>query len=623
MIAILPRRLFATAGNCNARSLARIAKNYRPRYVHYIGLLLLVCWGQAIASSENSDETILNQIIETHWQWTLAQYPEMRLDYGDRSGNRLWTDMSPEAFTARYRQAGQFVQQLEQIEPATLSSLSRVNRSMLLRLLRDKQTEYEDGMHLIALDMRSGPQHRHSMIERLPMATLQDHEDWLVRLSTMPEQLMQYRQLLEQGIAENRVQAQIVMSRVPGQIENLLAGTATESPFYKAFQNLPPELSSVDKVRLQQKAEQIISEQINPALSSLLQFLQADYLPAARPPGIGALPGGKQLYARLAAHYTTTDLTPDEIHEIGLREVERIRKEMQSVIAEVGFEGDLRAFNEFLRTDPQFYYDRAEALLEGYQAVSKRLDPALVKLFGKLPRAPYGVRPIPEEEAPDTTTAYYMPPAADGSRPGWYYVNLYRPSMRPKFEMEVLSVHESVPGHHLQIALAQEMTNLPDFRRNSGFTAFIEGWGLYSERLGYEMGLYTDPYSRYGQLVYDMWRAVRLVVDTGMHYFGWSRQRAIDYFLDNAAKTETDIINEIDRYIGWPGQALAYKIGQLKMLELRQEAEIALGGDFDIRAFHDALLGAGATPLDVLEARMDQWLEQQLSEVQPQPVLTH
>lgn len=622
MIAISLRRLFATTGNGNARSLTRIAKNCGSRHVHCIGLLLLVCWGQAIASSENSDETILNQIIETHWQWTLTQYPEMRLDYGDRSGNRLWTDMSPEAFTARYRQAGQFVQQLEQIEPATLSSLSRVNRSMLLRLLRDKQTEYEDGMHLIALDMRSGPQHRHSMIERLPMATLQDHEDWLVRLSTMPEQLMQYRQLLEQGIAENRVQAQIVMSRVPGQIENLLAGTATDSPFYKAFQNLPPGLSSADKVRLQQKAAQIISEQINPALSSLLQFLQADYLPAARPPGIGALPGGKQLYARLAAHYTTTDLTPDEIHEIGLREVERIRKEMQSVIAEVGFEGDLRAFNEFLRTDPQFYYDRAEALLEGYQAVSKRLDPALVKLFGKLPRAPYGVRPIPEEEAPDTTTAYYMPPAADGSRPGWYYVNLYRPSMRPKFEMEVLSVHESVPGHHLQIALAQEMTNLPEFRRNSGFTAFIEGWGLYSERLGYEMGLYTDPYSRYGQLVYDMWRAVRLVVDTGMHYFGWSRQRAIDYFLDNAAKTETDIINEIDRYIGWPGQALAYKIGQLKMLELRQEAEIALGGGFDIRAFHDALLGAGATPLDVLEARMDQWLEQQLSEVQPQPVLT-
>ena len=286
---------------------------------------------------------------------------------------------------------------------------------------------------------------------------------------------------------------------------------------------------------------------------------------------------------------------------------------MKTVINTVGFDGDIAAFNEFLRTDPQFYYETPEALLEGYQAVSKRLDPGLVNLFGKLPRAPYGVRPIPDEEAPDTTTAYYMRPAIDGSRPGWYYVNLYQPEVRPKFEMEVLSVHESVPGHHLQIALAQELTGLPEFRRNGGFTAFIEGWGLYSERLGYDMGLYTDPYSRYGQLVYDMWRAVRLVVDTGIHYFGWSRQRAIDYFLDNAAKSEADIINEIDRYIGWPGQALAYKIGQLKMMELRSKAEAALGDRFDIRSFHDHMLGAGALPLDILEARMDGWLAAQLA----------
>jgi uncharacterized protein (DUF885 family) len=462
--------------------------------------------------------------------------------------------------------------------------------------------------------MRSGPQHRHSMIERLPMETLEDYEDWLARLSTLPEQLGQYRQLLEQGINADRVQAQIVMSRVPGQIDNLLQVKATDSPFYKAFQQIPPALGAEQKARLQRQAEATISEDINPALAALLQFLQEDYLPVARSPGIGALPGGKGLYARLARHYTTTDLTPEEIHEIGLREVARIREEMHAVIEAVGFKGDLAAFNEYLRTDPRFYYDNAEALLEGYQAIAKRLDPALVKLFGKLPRAPYGVRPIPREEAPDTTTAYYMRPAADGSRPGWYYVNLYQPEVRPKFEMEVLSVHESVPGHHLQIALAQELSELPEFRRNSGFTAFIEGWGLYSERLGYDMGLYADPYSRYGQLVYDMWRAVRLVVDTGIHYFGWSRQRAIDYFLDNAAKTEADIINEIDRYIGWPGQALAYKIGQLKMLGLRQEAEAALGAAFDIRAFHDELLGAGATPLDVLETRMDLWLENQLTE---------
>ena len=561
----------------------------------------------------NASDDTLNAVIDQHWQWTLEQYPEIRLEYGDRSGNSQWTDRSPDAFQQRYQDEQEFIQQLEQIEPATLSAEARTNRAMLLRQLRDNTSEYEDGLHLIALDMRSGPQHRHSMIETLPMQTLQDLEDWLARLRDMPAQLAQYQALLSAGIEKNRTQAQIVMERVPAQIRGLLEGDAQDSPFFKAFEELPTDISSADQARLRSEASSIIKDEINPAFEALLGFLEEAYLPAARAPGIGSLPGGKQVYTRLAQHFTTTDLTPDEIHEIGLAEVARIRGEMEAVISEVKFDGDIAAFNTFLRTDPQFYYDTPEALLEGYQAVSKRLDPGLVKLFGKLPRAPYGVRPIPEEEAPDTTTAYYMRPAADGSRPGWYYVNLYQPEVRPKFEMEVLSVHESVPGHHLQIALAQELTGLPEFRRNGGFTAFIEGWGLYSERLGYDMGLYQDPYSRYGQLVYDMWRAVRLVVDTGIHYFGWDRQKAIDYFLDNAAKTETDIVNEIDRYIGWPGQALAYKMGQMKMLELRREAETALGEAFDIRAFHDHLLGAGAIPLDVLESRMDEWLAARLA----------
>ena len=521
--------------------------------------------------------------------------------------------MSLDAFQKRYEDEGRFVQRLEQIEPATLSADAQVNRAMLLRQLRDNLTEYEDGLYLIALDMRSGPQHRHSMIDTLPMESAQDHEDWLNRLRGLPEQLAQYQALLSEGISRDRTQAQIVMSRVPSQIANLITDQANESPFYRAFAAMPEDIDPDTRAWLQSAAATIIEDQVNPALQALLAFLESDYLPAARPPGIGALPGGKQVYSRLAQHFTTTDLTPDEIHEIGLREVARIRGEMETVIGTVGFEGDIAAFNAFLRTDPQFYYETPEALLEGYQAVSKRLDPGLVNLFGKLPRAPYGVRPIPDEEAPDTTTAYYMRPAIDGSRPGWYYVNLYQPEVRPKFEMEVLSVHESVPGHHLQIALAQELTGLPEFRRNGGFTAFIEGWGLYSERLGYDMGLYEDPYSRYGQLVYDMWRAVRLVVDTGIHYFGWSRQKAIDYFIINAAKSEADIINEIDRYIGWPGQALAYKIGQMKMLELRGEAETALGEDFDIRSFHDHMLGAGALPLDILERRMDAWLTAQVA----------
>ena len=561
-----------------------------------------------MAISSRADDTALEGVIDRHWQWVLEQYPERRLEYGDRSGNALWTDRSLEAFRSRYEDEGRFVSELERIEPATLSADGRVNRAMLLRQLRDNRSEFEDGLHLIALDMRSGPQHWHSMVEYLPMETEQDLLDWLTRLRALPEQLAQYQALLSEGLDKGRTQAQIVMSRVPAQIRTLLDGDASDSPFFRAFVALPEHLEASQQDAFQAEARRVITEEINPAFAELLAFLEDRYLPVARKPGIGSLPGGKQVYARLAQHFTTTNMTPDEIHEIGLREVARIRGEMEAVIAEVGFEGDITAFNTFLRTDPQFYYDSPEALLEGYQAVSKRLDPGLVKLFGKLPRAPYGVRPIPDEEAPDTTTAYYMRPAIDGSRPGWYYVNLHQPEVRPKFEMEVLSVHESVPGHHLQIALAQELTGLPEFRRNGGFTAFIEGWGLYSERLGYDMGLYTDPYSRYGQLVYDMWRAVRLVVDTGMHYFGWDRQRAIDYFLGNAAKTEADIVNEIDRYIGWPGQALAYKIGQLKMLELRGEAEVALGDQFDIRAFHDEMLGAGALPLDLLEERMDAWL---------------
>ena len=567
-----------------------------------------------MAVSAHADDSSLEGVIDRHWQWVLEQYPERRLEYGDRSGNALWTDRNPEAFRSRYDDEGRFVSELERIEPATLSADGRVNRGMLLRQLRDNRSEFEDGLHLIALDMRSGPQHWHSMVEYLPMDTEQDLLDWLTRLRALPEQLAQYQALLTEGLDKGRTQAQIVMSRVPAQIQTLLEGNASDSPFFRAFLTLPEHLDASQQNALQDEARRVITEEINPAFAELLAFLEERYLPGAREPGIGSLPGGKQVYARLAQHFTTTHLTPDEIHEIGLREVTRIRGEMEAVIAEVGFEGDITAFNTFLRTDPQFYYDSPEALLEGYQAVSKRLDPGLVKLFGKLPRAPYGVRPIPDEEAPDTTTAYYMRPAIDGSRPGWYYVNLYQPEVRPKFEMEVLSVHESVPGHHLQIALAQELTGLPEFRRNGGFTAFIEGWGLYSERLGYDMGLYTDPYSRYGQLVYDMWRAVRLVVDTGMHYFGWDRQRAIDYFLANAAKTEADIVNEIDRYIGWPGQALAYKIGQLKMLELRGEAEAALGDQFDIRAFHDEMLGAGALPLDVLEERMDAWLAKAVAE---------
>jgi len=403
------------------------------------------------------------------------------------------------------------------------------------------------------------------------------------------------------------------MQRIPEQIAAQLVDSAEASPFFKIFEELPGTFPAADQARLKATARSTITETVLPAYRKLARYFSEIYLPASRASiGLSGLPNGKVWYELKARSFTTTRMTPDEIHRLGLSEVKRLRDDMQVIIDDLDYAGSFQNFLVFLRTDPQFYFDNPDDLYESYLATSKRIDPELVSQFGKLPRMPYGVKPIPDSIAPDTTTAYYSRPAADGSRAGTYWVNLYKPEVRPKYEIEVLTVHEAMPGHHLQISLQQELGDMPNFRRYSGFTAFVEGWGLYSESLGYDLGLYKDPYSEFGALTYEMWRAVRLVVDTGIHYKGWTRQQAIDFFKDNAAKTELDIINEIDRYISMPGQALAYKIGQLKIRALRQNAEIALGERFDIRAFHDELLGGGALPLDILQQRMDAWLEGQL-----------
>ena len=565
----------------------------------------------ALADASADFQTLLDEA----WEWHLAENPMVASRAGDRRYNKDWSDGSLAAIERRHLERRDFLRRVYAIDRAALPEADKLNYELFRRDLQRRVDEHQFKGYLMPFSQRGGVQNLDSQASYLRFETVGDYEDWLARMDKIDTVVDQTIEVANRGIEQGLVLPRVLMERIPDQIAVQLVDKGEDSPFYRTFETMPDAIGQKDQQRLRTAALKTIEDTVVPAYRKLARYFDKTYLPATRDTvGLSNLPNGSAWYEFLARRYTTTLMTPDEIHRTGLEEVKRIRGEMQAIIDELGFEGDFSDFLTFLRTDPQFYYDNPEDLYEAYLATSKRIDPELVKLFGTLPRMPYGVKPIPDAIAPDTTTAYYSRPAADGSRAGIYWVNLYKPEVRPKYEIEVLSVHEAMPGHHLQLAIQQELGNMPDFRRYSGFTAFVEGWGLYSESLGYDLGLYEDPYSRFGALTYDMWRAVRLVVDTGIHYKGWTRQQAIDFFKDNAAKTEHDIVNEIDRYIVMPGQALAYKIGQLKILSLRAHAEATLGEDFDVRAFHDELLGAGALPLDILQQRMDAWLSQQLAD---------
>ncbi|OHE83364.1 MAG: hypothetical protein A2579_00530 [Lysobacterales bacterium RIFOXYD1_FULL_69_11] len=564
-------------------------------------------------ADKTPESRALHALFDAEWERGMRESPETASYRGDHRFNHRWSDLSLESIQARQAADRAALEKLRAIDRDALSESDRLSYDVFAWQLersveRQKYNEWQR-----PLSQRGGIQTAEGIAEVLPFRNADDYRDWIKRLEAIPALVEQTTGLMREGLAAGNTPPRVLMERVPGQIESQLVDDPAQSPFYKPFTRMPDSIPAAERQALQASAQKAIRESVIPAYRDFNTFFNDEYLPGTRETIAAVdMPDGKAYYDFLVGQFTTTDLTADEVHQIGLKEVARIRAEMEQVRQEIGFDGDLAAFFEHLRTDPDLFYDSPEALLEAYQAMSKRIDPELVKVFKTIPRLPYGVRPIPDNIAPDTTTAYYQPGAVDGTRAGYYYVNLYKPEVRPKWEMMALSLHEAVPGHHFQFARGQELGDVPMFRRVGYFTAYGEGWGLYAERLGYDMGLYDDPYDRMGQLAYDMWRAVRLVVDTGMHSKGWSRQQAIDYFMDNSPKTLQDVTNEIDRYIGWPGQALAYKIGQLKISELRADAERELGDDFDLRAFNDAVLSTGSVPLETLERHMREWISGQM-----------
>jgi uncharacterized protein (DUF885 family) len=574
--------------------------------------MMMILLGNEIAHAGDQPSLAgkaLHDLFAAEWDYNMQHSPEWASNLGDRRWNDRWSDDSLESFARRDQHNHEVLANLAKIDRASISAADQLNYDLFKKDYQDSIEGYKFHGFLLRLNQRGGIQTTDELADSLRFETLKDYQDWITRMRTFPALMDQNIALMRQGIKERIVHPKVIMERIPAQIDKQIVSDPTQSGFYRPFLHFSKEISAADRQRLQQEARQAVEQQIVPAFKKFKEFFVSEYLPACFDQiGVWQMPNGAERYAYEIRHFTTTNVTAEEVHQIGLREVARIRGEMDKILQQTGFKGTREEFFKFLRTDPQFFYKTPDDLFEAYKALAKTVDPNLVKVFRTLPREPYGVEAIPAVAAPDTTAAYYRPGSADGSRAGTYFVNLYKPETRPKWEMTALTLHESVPGHHLQIARAHELGEQPMFRRFGEYTAFVEGWGLYAESLGEDMGLYDDPYAKFGQLTYQMWRAVRLVVDTGIHSKHWTRDQAIKYFMDNAPKAELDIVNEIDRYIAWPGQALAYKMGELKIHELRTRSRQELGAKFDLKEFHDVVLGSGALPLNLLERNVNQWI---------------
>jgi uncharacterized protein (DUF885 family) len=570
---------------------------------------------QAIIDAKGSQtEALRLQVLfQVDWEYGMLVSPEAATYYGAPGGETRWTDLSPEASALRKNHTARALPVLASIDRAQLGPQDRISYDIFKRLTEEAIEGDRFPLEFLQISQMGGVQQGAAQtFDAMRAENGEQMQNQVARLKALPRHIDQVIALLEQGLARGITPPQITLRDVPAQVLAQIPDDPMQSPLLRAFAKMPAGVSGEQALELKAEASKVYLAEIRPAFRRLHAFLTEKYLPQART-SIAAsdLPDGKAWYAWRIRSETSTDLTADQIHEIGLAEVKRIRAEMERVKGEAGFKGTLAEFFTFLRTDPQFYFTDKDELIRAYRDIAKRVDPQLIKQFKTLPRMPYGVLPIPSYAEKSQTTAYYFPGSPETARPGYFFANTYALETRPKWEMQPLTIHEAVPGHHLQISLAQELTGLPEFRKNTGYTAFVEGWALYAESLGEDMGFYDNPYDKFGQLTYEMWRAVRLVVDTGMHAKGWSREQAIQYFKENAAKTEHDITVEIDRYIVWPGQALAYKLGELKIKELRAYAMKELGAKFDVRTFHDAILENGAIPLSVLETHIKEWVAAQ------------
>ncbi len=582
--------------------------------VIFLSLILASCM-QQIEPASNDTLDQLNTLIEEEWDFRLKENPLLATAVGRHDYNELLPAVTEDDQARRYAYYVSLKEKLNALERQALSGQDLINLELLLYVVEDNIANYEYQAYLVPILADAG---FHFSFARLPfnvpLQTEEDYSNYIQRLQGAPSYFRQHITLMRRGIDLGITMPRIVLAGYEGTIDGHIVEDATESTFYQPFLNMPEAFGETTEESLMQAGQAAVMDSTVYAYKLFLDFMVNEYIPAARTTlGAHDLPNGEKYYGQRINYFTTLPMDVAEIHDKGLEEVSRIKSEMQAIIDKVGFDGSFADFLEFLRTDERFYAKTPEDLLKQASFISKRMDGKLPALFNKLPRLPYTVEAVPAEIAPKYTGGRYVPPSAGSTQPGRYWVNTYKLENRPLYVLESLSLHEAVPGHHLQGALSRELVGLPEFRKLLYISAFGEGWGLYSEWLGLEAGFYQDPYSDFGRLTYEMWRACRLVVDTGIHAKGWTRQQVIDYLSSNTALSIHECTTETDRYISWPGQALSYKIGELKIKELREKASTQLGSEFDLREFHDKILENGAVTLPILERVIDEYINEKSS----------